>query len=139
MEYGLPCRIFCAVNGSCCALGVDIKDVLATEGIRVGVILVGAEPPIGGAGYGVYRDSAEETNLFTLNVNAVHKGIEIGRITERIGLDLECAFVGSVFVVIDGGAHLPQVAAEFALLFATDLKACDGNHHACKDGDDRYR
>ena len=44
----LPCGVLCAVECGAVALGVDVEDVLAAEGVGVGVVLVGAEAPVGG-------------------------------------------------------------------------------------------
>ena len=55
-----------------------------------------------------------------------------------VGLGLNGAFVGGVLVVVDGVAHLPEVAAEFALLVAFDLEAGDRDSGGGKDGDDGH-
>src|SRR5258708_32846561 len=70
----LPCGVLRSVECGSCALGVDVEDVLAAEGVRVGVVLVGAEAPFGGAGPGVDGDAAEECDLLVLNVNSVDQG-----------------------------------------------------------------
>ena len=132
MEYFVPSR---AVS---CALGVDVEDVLAAEGVGVGVVLVGAEAPVGGSGHGVDGDAAEEPDLLVLNVDAVDEGFEVGGIAEAVGLDLDGSLVGGVFVAVDGVAHLPEVAAEFALLFAFDLEAGEGDSCGGEDGDDGH-
>ena len=130
MEYFVPSR---AVPG---ALGVDVEDVLAAEGVGVGVVLIGAEAPFGGAGHGVDGDAAKEFDLFVLDVDAVDEGFEVGGIAEAVGLDLHGSLVGGVLVAIDGVAHLPEVAAEFALLFAFDLETGDGDSGGGEDRDD---
>src|ERR1700736_1078642 len=96
MDSWLPCGVFCSVECSALALAVDVEYVLAAEGVRVGVVLIGAKAPIGGAGHGIDWDAAEEFNLFVLNVDAVDQGFEVRGIAEAVSLDLHGAFVGGV-------------------------------------------
>ena len=79
---GLPCGVLCSVEGGAGALGVDVEDVLAAEGVGVGVVLIGAEAPFGGAGHGVDGDAAEELDLLVLNLDAVDEGFEVGWIAD---------------------------------------------------------
>src|SRR5215469_3630331 len=118
---------------------MDVEDVLTTEGVRVGVVLVGAEAPFGVAGHRVGGDLAQETYLFSLDVDSADEGVEVGRIAKGVCLDLEGSFIGSVLVFVDGGPHFPEVAAEFALLLALDLKARDGDSDPRQNSDDGYR
>src|SRR5215469_11516399 len=97
---------------------MDVKDVLAAEGVGFRVVLVGAEGPVGVAGYRVGGDLAQKTDLLSLDIDSVDEGLEIGRVTERVGFDLEGTLVGRVFIFVDGSAHLPEVTAQLALLFA---------------------
>ena len=115
---------------------MDVEDVLAAEGVGVGVVLIGAEAPVGGAGHGVGGDAAEEFYFFVLNVHAVDQGVEVGGIAETVGFDLHGSLVGGVLVAVDGVTHLPEVAAEFALLLPFDLEAGDGDSSGGEDGDD---
>src|SRR6266702_3768059 len=134
----LPCGVFCSVECGVVALGVDVEDVLAAEGVGVGVVLVGAEAPLGGPSHRVDGDAAEELHFFALNFDAVDEGFEVGGVVVAVGLGNDAAFFGSVLVVVDGVPHLPEVAAEFALLGALDLEACHGDGCTGEDGDDGH-
>src|SRR5580698_10355814 len=138
MEGVLPCVVLRPVESSAVALGVNIEDVLAAEGVGVGVVLVGAEAPFGGAGHGIDGDAAKELDLLILNLNAVDQGFEVGRVVEAVGLGDEGSFFGGILIVVDGVAHLPEVAAEFALLHSFDLKTGDRESGESEDGDDRH-
>src|SRR5215475_12247676 len=63
LGWWLPCGVFRSVDCGSSALGVDVEDVLAAEGVGVYVVLVGAEAPLGGAGHGVDGDAAKELHL----------------------------------------------------------------------------
>ena len=71
-----------------------------------------------------------------MDVDAIDKGVEVGWIVEGIGFGLDAALVGGVLVVVDGVAHHPEVAAEFAFLFALDLEAGDGDGCRGENADD---
>src|SRR5580704_11979242 len=138
MQGWLPCGVSRAVEVGTGALGVDVEDVLAAEGVGVGVILVGTETPLCGASHGVDGDAAEKFDCFTLDFYAGDEGFEIGRVVEAVGFGLHTTLVGGILVGIDGGAHLPEVAAEFALFGALDLKTGYRNGGCGEDGDDGH-
>src|SRR5882757_9398957 len=138
MDGWLPCGIFGSVECGALALGVDVEYVLAAEGVGVGVVLIGAEAPFGGAGHGVEGDAAKELDLLVLNVDAVDQGFEVWGIVEAVGLDLYGSFVGGVLVAVDGVAHLPEIPTEFALLFAFDLETGDGDSRRGENCDDGH-
>src|SRR5882757_11305102 len=94
LAWPLPCGIFRSVECGALALGVDVEYVLAAEGVGVGVVLIGAEAPFGGAGHGVEGDAAKELDVFVLNVDAVDQSFKIRGIAEAVGLDLHSSFVG---------------------------------------------
>ena len=134
----LPCGVLRSVECGSGALGMDVEYVLAAEGVGVGVVLIGAESPFGGAGHGVDGDAAKELDLFVLYVDAVDQGFKVRGIAEAVGLDLHGSFVGGVFVAVDGFAHLPEVPAEFALLFAFDLESGYGDSRGGENCDDGH-
>ena len=73
----------------------------------------------------------------------MNQGFKVGRIILAIDLGLECALIGGVLVCVNGVAHLPQVAAQFALRLALVGEAGDGECGAGKDrqnrnGDDQF-
>ena len=67
-------------------------------------------------------DAAKELDLLVLDIDAVDQGFEIGRVVHAIDFSHEGTFVGGILVVIDGIAHLPEVAAKFAFLLPLNLK-----------------
>src|SRR5271170_2227741 len=138
LEWWLPCGVLRSVECGSGALGVDVKDVLAPEGVRVYVVLIGAEAPFSGSGHGIDGDTAEEFDLLVLNINAVDESFKVRRITEAVCFDLHGSLVGGVLVAVDGVAHLPEVAAEFSLLLPFDLKACDWDSSRGEDGNDGH-
>ncbi len=81
-----------------CALGVDVEDVLPAAAVGVGLVLVGAQAPVGGAGHGIDRDGAQEADFFVLDVDAVDQRLQVRRIVVAVGLGLDAALVGGVLV-----------------------------------------
>ena len=65
---------------------------------------------------------------------AATKGFEVWRVTQTVDLDLERSFVRCILVMVDGVAHLPEIAAKLTLFLAFDLEA--GNRNRCR-GEDR--
>ena len=76
--------------------------------------------------------------LFALYVDAGNEGIEIGRVILAVHLGLEGAPVGGVLIFVDGVAHHPEVAMQFALVLALDLETCDGHGGRGQDGQNGY-
>src|SRR5271163_1108713 len=68
LVWWLPCGVFCSVEGGALAFGVDVEDVLAAEGVGVGIVLVGAHAPVGGTGHGIDGNAAKELYLFVLDL-----------------------------------------------------------------------
>src|SRR5260370_37147168 len=98
----LPCGVLCAIEGSALALGVDVEDVLAAEGVGVGVVLVGAEAPLGGPSPRGDGDAAEALHLLALDLDAGDEGFGVGGIVVAVGLGHDAALGGCGLVVVHG-------------------------------------
>src|ERR1019366_6315851 len=118
---------------------MHVEDVLSAPAIGVRIILVGAQPPIGRVGHRVGLYGAQEPHLLVRDVDPIHQRLEVGRIPLAVRLDLNSSLVGCIFVAVDGVAHLPQVAAEFALLCALHLEFRNRQRRAGQDADNRHR
>ena len=131
----LPCGVLCAVEGGAVALGVDVEDVLAAPGRsrrRPGWSAGPSRCSVMGS-MGMRR---RNRTFLSWTVDAVDQGLQVRRVAEAVGLDLNGSSVGGVLVAVDGVAHLPEVAAELPLLLAFDLKPGDGEGGGGEDGDD---
>src|SRR5581483_5980994 len=132
-----PCIVFRAVERRALALGVYVKDVLPTPGCRIGIVLIGAQSPVGVAGHRIDRNAAQEAQLLALHIHTVDQSLHIWWISKAVDFCLKSTAIGSVFVTIDGVAHLPQITAKLDLLLALNADAHDGNRSCSHNPYDR--
>src|SRR5215469_2196563 len=100
------------------ALGIDVENVLATPATGVWVVLHGAHPPVPLSRHGIHGDLAQELVLGrsrSFQLHALHQGVEIGRVTEAVGLGRNHAAVGEVLVAINRLAQIAQVSPQLEL------------------------
>src|SRR5271166_4099950 len=118
MARTLPRLVLRPVQSGAVRLGVNVEDALSAPGIRVRVVLHGAQAPFRLAGHRIHRNSPQKTQLLAVGIHALDQCLQIGRITLAVKLSLESAAIGRVLVPVDGVAHLPQIVAQVPLLAA---------------------
>src|SRR5215467_9140502 len=95
----LPVLVLCAIQACSARLGVDVKNVLPTPGVRRGIILHGTHAPFLVSRHGINRDTPQKSELFAaLDFHAVHQGVQIRGISLGIELLLEGVFIRRVLV-----------------------------------------
>src|ERR1700761_3886263 len=97
----LPIGIFRSIQCDLLRLGGDVKQILTTKGIAVGIILHGTHRPLGFASHGIYRDATQELQLLPLNIFPIHEFLQIRRIILAVDLGLKCMFFGGIMVLVD--------------------------------------
>src|ERR1700761_1288371 len=97
----LPVGILGPVQGRTLRFGIDIVDVLSTEGVAGRVVLLGTQTPLRLAGHRVDGNTAQEAHLLALDFHALDQCVQIRGIVVAVHLCLDAALVGSVLVGVD--------------------------------------
>src|SRR5580698_1227150 len=135
----LPVRVLGAIQSRGLRLGIHVEDALPAERIRCRVILHRAHAPFCFAGHGIDGNAAQKADFLALHIDSLHQRVEIRRTVLSIYFGLERAAVGRILVVVDGVAHLPQIAAKLSFAIALDLETRDRHRRRGKDRQDSDR
>src|SRR6266567_6646745 len=90
----LPVLILGAVERDAGRLGVNIENIVTVPGVGRGIVLHGTQSPLGIAGHGIYRNVAQELQLFAVDVHSVDERIQVGWVPLRPDFNLEGSPVG---------------------------------------------
>src|SRR4051794_30967901 len=120
----LPVPVLRAVERLAVRLAVDVVDVLAAPGGRVGIVLVAAHAPLVLAGHGIDRDPPQELQLVVDPpdlVDALHERVQVRWIALAAELHVGAADLARVhgrLVAVERRAQDPQLPAQLDLLLA---------------------
>src|SRR4030043_212552 len=149
-----PIPVTCSVEGQSLAFRVDIVHILLSPDVRIGIVLVGPEPPVEGIGHGVLGDAAEELNhllatplalgVLVLDLAPLDQGLQSGGISFGILVDLGFLLVGELLVGVDGLAHQTQRSLQLDLVlpldgYLTERQGGQGENGEERKGDDHLR
>ena len=102
------------------------------------LLLRGPQTPVRLPRHGIYGNAPKEAQFLAVGIHALDQGFQVGRISLAVKLNLKCAAVGRVLVAINGVSHLPEIAAQLALLAALDGHTHDRHGDRRQDHQDGH-
>src|SRR6185295_3804994 len=140
----LPILVLGAVERLTVRLRIDVEDVAARPGRRVGLVAVGAHAPLVGMRHRIHRDPPQELQLHAGGVvvlgDAVDQDLEAGGIILAAGRQIERrddARIGRVLELVDRHPHLAQRAPQLGLALALDADLGQRHDRRRQDQEDR--
>src|SRR5579875_1376271 len=138
----LPLRIRSAIGGLFVGFAIDVEYVLSAPAGRIGIVLVAAQAPVGGAGERIARNAAQQADFLIFGAighfHAIHQHLKRFRVSVGTLLDgAEHIGVGQVFVLVDGMANFVQRVAQRALSLGTYARPRQRHRHGSENQHDR--
>ena len=136
--FWLPIRVMRAVEGRGGGFGMDVENIMAAPGRRVGIVLDGLKIPIGMSSHGIHREATKEANF----LRAAHaKQLAFNECFQIRGIAFVSHFhadevaVRIIFIVVDSITNIAKIAAKFFLLGPYHRNAYHGQSRGSEDGE----